>query len=563
MSLPECDAAAFDRFAHPSLPVCTERGDHFCLPRAVRATAFFDHVLVHTKGVYARKPFVLTDWQRHDIVGPLLGEVAWSEQYQRFTRRYRNAWIELARKNGKSELLAGLALYLMAFDGEESAEVYGAAKDKDQGRLIWSVAARMVQLSPRLNSRVGLRVLRNAYRIIDERTGSFYTVLARDALGNLGLDPYFVAFDEVISQPDGELWNALRTGAGSRPEFLMAAATTAGDDPTSFAAAEHAECMRIAEDPSRAPHRFVYIRSLDPAADPWDERNWPHPNPGLHDFLNLQALRDEAHEARNDPTKENSWRQFRLNQWTSQATRWMPLHVYDECTGDLWPTVDWGLKLMVGREVWCGLDLSAKQDLTSLCVFVPPRGDKPGHAMWWHWMPEDAFAKLDVGTSRRATQWVRAGFLRLMSGAVIDYQELCRDIAGLLKGFKVREIAYDKWSGEFVRQELERLLGRGVPLVAHEPTFLGMTVPMTELMSLTVSTKWNHHGNPLARFCFDSVEVKRAIDNPDLIKPVKPQRVPGAARIDAVVTAALAVGGWRQRGQARTDRTVYSFRGAR
>jgi phage terminase large subunit-like protein len=365
----------------------------------------------------------------------------------------------------------------------------------------------------------------------------------------------------VITQPDGELWNALRTGAGSRPEFLMAAATTAGDDPTSFAASEHAECVKIAEEPQRSPHRFVYLRSLDPTADPWDERNWAEPNPALGDFLNLGALRDEAHEAKNDSTKENSFRQFRLNQWVSQATRWMPMHIYRECTGDLWPTVDWGLKLMTGREVWCGLDLSAKQDLTSLCVFIPPRGDKPGHGMWWHWMPEDAFSKLDVGTSHRATQWVRAGFLNLMPGAVIDYQDLCKQIATVLKGFKVREISYDKWSGEFVRQELERLMGRSVPLVACEPTFMGMTIPMQELMSLTISGAWNHHGNPVAEFCFDNVEVKRAIDNPDLIKPVKPQRVPGAARIDAVPTAALAVGAWRQRGQVRTDRSVYSFPG--
>ena len=561
-SPPECDASTFERYVHPTLPPCTERGEHLCLPRAIRVCAFFDHALVHTKGIYARKPFILNDWQRNDIVGPLMGTVRYSEQYQRYVRRYNQAWIEVARKNGKSELLAGLALYLLAYDGEESAEVYGAAKDREQGRIIWNVAARMCQISPRLNSRKGLRVLKNAYRIIDERTGSSYAVLARDALGNLGLDPYAVFFDEIISQPDGELWSALRTGSGSRPEYLLAAATTAGDDPTSFAANEHAEYVKIIEDPSRAPNRFGYIRTLDPAADPFDEANWPIPNPAYGDFLNMQALKDEAIEARNDPTKENSFRQFRCNQWVSQATRWMPMHVYRECVGDIWPNVDWGLKLMQGREVWCGLDLSAKQDLTSLCVFVPPRGEKPGHAMWWHWVPEDAFLALDSATSHQATQWVRQGFLRLMSGGVIDYKELCQQIAVILKDFKVREIDYDKWSGEFVRQELERLLGKAVPLVATEPTFIGMTVPMTELMSLTVSNSWEHHGNPVATFCFDSVEVKRAIDNPDLIKPVKPQRVAGAARIDAVITTALAVGAWRQRGAVpKQDRRMYSFRG--
>src|SRR3982751_7150618 len=114
---PECDAASFVRFSHPHLPVCDERGSHLCYPRAARACGFFDSVLVHTKGKFARKPFILTDWQRHDIVGPLMGRVHWSAEHQRYVRQYRMGWIELARKNGKSELLAGLALYLLAFDG--------------------------------------------------------------------------------------------------------------------------------------------------------------------------------------------------------------------------------------------------------------------------------------------------------------------------------------------------------------------------------------------------------------------------------------------------------------
>lgn len=561
-SAPACDAASFERYAHPLLPVCQERGDHFCLPRATRVCGFFDTVLVHTKGIYARKPFILADWQRNEVIGPLMGTVVWSEQYKRYIRQYHQAWIELARKAGKSGLLAGLALYLLAFDGEEGAEIYGAAKDREQARIIWNVAARMVKLSPKLNTRVGLRVLNNAYRIVDERTGSFYTVLARDALGNLGFDPYAVFFDEVISQPDGQLWSAMRTSAGSRPEYLLAAATTAGSDPSSFAAAEHAEYVKITEDPSRAPHRFAYLRNTPVDADPYVEDNWGFANPALGDFLNIDALRNEAAEAINDPTKENEFRQFRLNQWVSQATRWMPMGLYGQCTGDLWPTADWGLKLMLGREAWAGLDLSAKQDLTSLCVFVPPKGEQPGHALWWHWIPEEAFRGLDTLTSHKASSWVKQGFLRVMPGAVIDYQALCKEVAEILKGFKLRELDYDKWSGEFVRQELERLLGRGTPLVACEPTFMGMTVPLNELMALTVAEKWCHHGNPVATWCFDSVEVKRAVDNPDLIKPCKPERLPTQVRIDAVITAALAVGAWRIRSAVpKVDRSVYSFRG--
>jgi phage terminase large subunit-like protein len=232
-------------------------------------------------------------------------------------------------------------------------------------------------------------------------------------------------------------------------------------------------------------------------ADPFDESNWYFASPALGDFLNLQAIRDEAAEAKNDPMRENGFRQFRLNQWTSQATRWMPMHTYRECTGDLWLNADWGLKLLAGREAWVGLDLSAKQDLTSLCIFIPPRtgksGMEPGHAMWWHWLPEDAMRGLDQATNHAATTWVRQGFLRLMPGAVIDYKQLCAEIAQILQVFRLRELHYDKWRREYTRQELERLLGRGATLVATEPTYAGMTIPMQELMAQTVSRAWNHH----------------------------------------------------------------------
>jgi len=555
---PECDSSSIERFCHPALPVCTQRGPHFCAPRAIRAVSFFDRALVHVKGVHARKPFVLADFQRNDIIGPLFGEVHYNPDYQRYTRQYRSVWIELGRKNGKSALLAGVALYLLAYDGEEGAEIYGLARDRDQARIIWDVASRMVQLSPTLAKRKGLVIRNNERRIVDHQTGSYYAILPRDALGNLGFDPYGVIVDEVIAQPDGQLWHAMRTAMGSRPEAVMLGATTAGDDPTSFAASEHAECVKIAEDPGRSRHRLVYIRNTPMNADPWLESNWFHANPALGSYLNIQALRDEASEARNDPTKENAFRQYRLNQWVSQSVRWMPMHIYRECTGDLWLSANSQPHRFVGKQVFVGLDLSAKHDLTSLCIFTPPVGDQPGHAMWQHWIPEAVFQHFDAATDHRAAQWVKAGFLRVMEGSVIDYQMLCNQIVNLLKPMTVAEICYDKWSGEYVRQELQRRMGRRIPMVANEPTFVGMTVPMTELMNLTTGTRWHHHGDPVAMFCFDSVEVKRAVDNPDLLKPTKPERVGANARIDGVISAALAIGAWKLRG-VKTPRTAYGF----
>jgi phage terminase large subunit-like protein len=554
---PPCDAAALARFQSAALgPVCRKSGEHQCLTRSRHAVLFFEAALCHTKGRWSRQPFTLATWQRRDIIQPLFGRVRWDAEAAQYVRQYSMAWMEVARKNGKSELLAGCALYLLSQDGEEGAEVYGAAADRDQARVVWDVAARMVQLSPVLSKRLRVRV--HERRIIDERSGSFYTVISRDAAGNLGTNPHGIIFDEVLAQKDGSLWDAMRTAMGARTQPLMLAATTAGHDATSFAATEHAECVKIAEEPGRAPHRFTYIRGLAQDADPWDERGWKDANPALGDFLSLTALRQEAAEARNDPTKENTFRQFRLNQWVSQASRWMPMEAWDACSGEPWLKPDWRVKELHGREVWAGLDLSARHDLTSLAVVIPD-GPDPAHILWRHWLPEDALPLLDEATSGQASAWARAGWLTVQPGAVIDYQDLCEQVAAELKPYRLREIAYDKWSGEYVRQSLERLMGR-VPMIACEPTYTGMTPPLNELMALVKTHGIAHHGNPVARFCMDAAEVMRSTMDPNLIRVVKPSRSTGEKRIDAVVTAALGAGGWRIRGQQPArKRTGHGF----
>jgi phage terminase large subunit-like protein len=486
----------------PRLPVCgwsfdgracRQRGDHLCHQRADHAQAFAEEICVHTKDRWARTPFILAGWQRDDIVRPLFGEVRWDPEWEGYVRRYRSGWIELARKNGKSELLAFVALYMLVGDGVESAEVYGAARDKDQARLVFNVAARMVALSPVLSKR--LRVVEHAARIVDEKTNSVYQVVAADALGNLGSNPSCVIFDEVLTQPNGDLWSALRTGMGTRVQPLLLAATTAGNDPASFAKSEHDECVKIAEDPSRAPHRFVYLRNLPQDADPWDEANWYFSNPALGDFLSLTALREEALEARNDPARENAFRQYRLNQWVAQSTRWMPMHLYTACTGTEFAEPARLRELVARRPAWGGLDLASKLDLTAWCLVVPDGIDGHVSALWRFWLPEAGVDFLDEHTDHRVSQWVDQGWITTTPGEVIDYEVIEADIAADCAALRVADINYDEWSGEPVRQRLERVTR--VDMYPVPQTFRGMTHGMTELMTLTgrargriTATRW-------------------------------------------------------------------------
>lgn len=495
--------------------------------RAEKAVNFFEKVLVHTKGRWTRSPFILTDWQKHDIIEPLFGTVRFDDQYEEWVRNYRIGWIEIGRGNGKSELLAGIALYMLCADQEEGAEVYGAAKDRDQAGHVFRVAKRMVELSPILRRIITVRD--STKTLIHPATDSFYRVIAADAAGNLGQNPHCIVFDEVIAQPNADLWNALRTGMGKRVEPMMVAATTAGNDPQSFAAQEHKYAMRVDEDWRLDQSRFVYIRNLDETADPFDEKNWSKPNPALGDFLSVNTLRDEAREAQNDPSKENAFRQFRANQWVSQATRWMPLTLWDGCGGIVLPNK------LVGQQAFGGLDLSATTDIASLALVFPYLEDRPPEVIWRYWLPEALVPKLDKNLGGRLRPWIAEGFITVTEGDVIDYERLHRDVAADAERYDIIEIAVDKWNSVATVSWLEQNFINAYTL---GQTYAFLSPPMKELMRVVKRKELNHGGNPVSRWHIDSLEVKS--DPQENIRPVKPDRAKSSARIDGIVALIMA-----------------------
>lgn len=538
--------------------ICQERGDHFCIPRADHAQMFIEQICVHTKGRYSRTPFVLTDWQRDDIIRPMFGTTVWSEEQQDYVRRYRIAWIEIARKNGKTELLAAIMLYLLVGDKEESAELYGVARDRDQAALAFDVAARMVQLSPILSHR--LQIKAHNKRILDPKTSSFYTVIAADAAGALGSNPSGVAADEILAWRDRSMWDAMRTGMGSgaRRQPMMVAATTAGDDMAGFAGQMHVEMARVSEDPERAPHIFVYQRNTPKGADPFDEKNWFFANPALGDFLSIEAMRQEAQEAKNNPAQQNSFQQFRLNQWVSQAFRWMPMHLYNADPGNLWLRPEHGHEQMRGNVAWAGFDLAAKFDLTAWCLVFPDEDDGGCDVLWRFWLPEKALADIDKRNSGKATQWARQGWLTVTEGDVLDYERVYRDIAEDAANYRIAGADADQWSMYPVIQEIANRTGLDVErdIVAYTNTYNNMTPGLTELMALVKQEKFRHHGNPVAEWCFDNVEMRKAPYDPELIRPDKPDRVYTGKRIDAVPAASMAINAWKTRGNVSND-SVY------
>lgn len=518
---------------------CGEKGTHLCQPRVDRVVRVFEQLLVHTKGKYARAPFHLARWQLDEIISPVFGWVRYSDEHQRFVRVYRRVWIELARKNGKSELLAAIALILLAFDDEWGAEIYGAAKDRDQARKVFDVAARMAELSPELKTR--LRVLQRDKRIVYEPTGSYYEAIPADAMGNLGHNPHGTVFDEVLTQPNGDLWTVLEDGMGTREQPLMVGATTAGNDPMSFAAEMHAGMEAILRNPKSDPTTYVYMRNTPKDADPWLEENWYHANPALGDFLSIETLREEARRAKKSLRRQNSFRQYKLNQWVQQLNRWLDLDQWDASAGIV---VEADLE---GRQCYGGIDLSSTKDLTALAWLFPPDdftgyepdGEEDGKreligewkCVWRHFTPEENMAELRTRTNHQCDEWVRDGWLQVTEGNVVDYDHFKKVVNRDATRFGPIEIGYDPWGpAPVIVQNLQD--EGGLKMVPVRQGYATLSAPTKQLEKLLMQRQFHHGGNPVARWQADNVTIRT-----DPAGNIKPDKERSGDKIDGIAAA--------------------------
>jgi phage terminase large subunit-like protein len=549
--------------------VCCKRGAHYCEPRADRTVFFFSEHLRHVKGPLRRTPFVLRPWQEHEIIRPLFGEVVWSNEWGRYVRRYRRAFLIMSRKNGKSEIAAGILLYLLVGDGEESAEVYTAAKDKDQAQKIFGPARRMVELSPVLRKR--LQHIKNAMRLVDAKTDSVLTVITADADGELGHNPHGFCLDELLSQPDGSLWDAMDTADGARLQELLFVATTETNLPLSFGAAMIDEAERIQEDPSRSPHTFVFCRKmpanqdqldrlhrlfadhpdLPVSLDYWDERNWKWPNPALGEFLSLESMRRSALGAKKSKRAESAFKQFKLNMREANAMRWIALDLWNANAGEVAEIPEDLVPRLEGKRCWAGLDLSSKLDLTAWCLRF-----EDGELLWRFWVPESMVDVLDKHTDDKFGEWCDAGWVTVTEGDTIDYQRIYEDIARDNERYVIVSGTYDKWSGEPVRQAVQELTG--LDMVESNTTYERMTPPMKEAMRKLKAGEYSHHGNPVAAWMADCLEAKHPTDDPERIRPVKPMRDTSHKRIDGMPALFFAEDGAMRGGDGRS---VYEERG--
>jgi len=501
---------------------CHRRGEHYCPPRANHAVAFFGELLQHTKGDWARQPFVPAGWQEHEVIRPLFGTVEYDPGWAKYLRRYRELYLSTARKNGKTGLIAGLVLYLLCADGEDAAEVYGLALDKDQASLAYRDAARMVALSPILAKR--LTVARGSRRIVDESTASFFAVTAGDALGALGSNPQAAYIDELLAQPSRDLYDALRTGFGSRSQPLMILATTADNDPAGFAASEREWSEQVLTDPELDHSRLVVIHAAPTDADWTSPATWALANPALGSYLDPRILAAECAKAVANPAAERAFRQFRLNQQTAQAGRAIDLATWDQAE-----PIERSLD---SQPCYAGLDLASTIDLASYALDFPD-GDGGHDVLWRVFTPAAAVGGLDRRTGGRASAWAAEGLLTVTEGNVIDYEAIKVALRADAERYDLREVAFDRWGATQLSSEL---IEEGFPLIQQGQGFGSMSGPTKELLRLVASGAYRHGGHPMARW-----QAGNLITRSDPAGNLKPDKARSRDKIDSIVAGIMAL----------------------
>ena len=405
----------------------------------------FIECLCHTKGTWAGKKFELIDWQER-IIRDVFG-VLKPNGY----RQFNTAYVEIPKKQGKSELAAAVALLLTCGDGEERAEVYGCAADRQQAAIVFDVAADMVRMCPALSKRV--KILTSQKRIIYIPTNSFYQVLSAEAYSKHGFNIHGVVFDELHTQPNRKLFDVMTKGSGdARMQPLYFLITTAGTDTHSICYETHQKAKDILEGRKIDPTFYPVIYGADESEDWTSPEVWKKANPSLGITVGMDKVEAACNSARQNPGEENAFRQLRLNQWVKQSVRWMPMEKWDACNAPVIP------EFLRGRICYGGLDLSSTTDITAFVLVFPPTEDDETYSVLpYFWLPEETLPLRVRRDHVPYDVWERQGYLKTTEGNVVHYGFIENFIEELGKKFHIKEIAFDRWGAVQMSQNLEDL----------------------------------------------------------------------------------------------------------
>ncbi|WP_207663109.1 terminase large subunit [Mediterraneibacter gnavus] len=511
---------------------------HYDKKKADRAVTFIEN-LCHTKGKWAGTPFWLLPWQEQ-LIRDIFGIVKPDGN-----RQFRTAFVEICKKVGKSELAAAVALYLLYADNEPSAEVYGAAADRQQASIVFDVAKQMVEMSPALMKRS--KLMGATKRIVNYSNAGYYQVLSAEVGGKHGFSVSGLVFDEIHTQPNRQLYDVLTKGSSdARQNPLHFIITTAGNDRHSIAFELHTKAVDILEGRRVDPTFYPVVYGLKDDEDWEDEANWYKVNPSLGYTVDIERLRDACREAKQNPADEITFKWLRCNMWVSSTVAWIPDAIYMRGNEPI------DMDALAGRDCYAGLDLSSTGDITALVLIFPPRDEEEKYVLLpYFWIPEETIPRRVKANSVPYDIWEKQGYIMSTEGNVIHYDFIEKFIMDLSEKYHILEIAVDRWNATQMIQNLE---GEGFTIVPFGQGFSSMSAPTKEFYRLLMEGRIIHGGNPVLRWMAGNVVI-----DTDPAGNIKVTKAKSKEKIDGIVAAIMALDRCiRQEGQSGS---VYDERG--
>ena len=522
-------------YKHSQFMLPTSRYDK---KKADRAVTFIEN-LCHTKGKWAGTPFWLLPWQEQ-LIRDIFGIVKPDGN-----RQFRTAFVEICKKVGKSELAAAVALYLLYADNEPSAEVYGAAADRQQASIVFDVAKQMVEMSPALMKRS--KLMGATKRIVNYSNAGYYQVLSAEVGGKHGFSVSGLVFDEIHTQPNRQLYDVLTKGSSdARQNPLHFIITTAGNDRHSIAYELHTKAVDILEGRRVDPTFYPVVYGLKDDEDWEDEENWYKVNPSLGYTVDIERLRDAYREAKQNPADEITFKWLRCNMWVSSTVAWIPDAIYMRGNKSI------EAASLEGRDCYAGLDLSSTGDITALVLIFPPRDENEKYVLLpYFWIPEETIPRRVKANSVPYDIWEKQGYIMSTEGNVIHYDFIEKFIIYLSEKYHILEIAVDRWNATQMIQNLE---GEGFTIVPFGQGFSSMSAPTKEFYRLLMEGRIIHGGNPVLRWMAGNVVI-----DTDPAGNIKVTKAKSKEKIDGIVAAIMALDRCiRQEGQSGS---VYDERG--
>jgi len=506
-------------------PLRDSEGFHFDEAAANFNVDFIQTHCSHVKGELAGQPMILSPWEK-DVVRAIFG---WLDK--KGLRRYREAFIYVPRKQGKTTLIACLTNCMGFCDGEKGGEIFSAAADRDQASICFNIAKQMVVQNPYLSRRAEIFTKSIQYK----NTGTFYRSISSDANTKHGYNPSLVLVDEVHAMPNADLINALKTGMGARSQPLLIYITTADYERPSICNELLDYALRVREGAIKDAS-FLPVLFMASTADDWtSEETWKKANPNYGISVKPEFLKQECERAKNSARYENVFKQLYLNVKTEQQSRWLQMEAWRACGDGETDPVIWRqnkIAAMRGRRCWGGLDLGSTSDLTAFVLLFNEHDRLI--CLCWFWMPELGLAKKDFRFRELYQTWINQGFIIQTDGEICDYDKVRADIVDLMGQFEIVDVAVDRlFQGA---ETSERLRREGLDILGFPQSFMGMTAPSKAFEEAVIGGRLSHGNNPVLTWMAANVGVKA--DQQGNIKPVKME---GPLKIDGIVAAVMAM----------------------